>query len=74
MFEILFNFDLVANYKQSKFSKTMLEKSLKFILTKEDRIATFDMNYVLLLAKINLVSKKQSCKGDALILYGFDHI
>ena len=52
----------------------MLEKSLKFILTKEDRIATFDMNYVLLLAKINLVSKKQSCKGDALILYGFDHI
>lgn len=52
----------------------MLEKSLKFILTKKDKIVIFDMNFVLLLAKINLVSKKQSYKRDALILYSSNRI
>lgn len=66
--KILLNFGTNANYKQDKFSKTLLEKSLEFFLSKKNGIVTFNLNFILLPTEVNFVSKKQSHKKKALII------
>lgn len=56
--EILLNLSLDICYKNSKFLKTLLEKSLKFVSNNEDSILAFYLSFILLLAKIDLILKK----------------
>lgn len=61
--EILLNLDLDTSYKQGRFPKTLLKKSLELILSRGGIIA-FDISLVLLLAKIDLIVEQQSCKKN----------
>lgn len=58
MLEILFDFSLDVDYKQDKFFKTWLEKNFKFVLDKENNIVTFNLSFILLLAKVDLIPEK----------------
>lgn len=71
--EIPLNLDLNANYKRGRFFKTLLEKGFKFILSKSKAVA-FDLSLVLLLGKIDLVTKEQSRKRNAFRAYGTNRI
>lgn len=68
---ILFNFALNTSYKDNKFSKTLLEKGLKFILSKG---VTFNLYLILLLAEVDFILEKQGCKGDALVTFSISYI
>lgn len=61
---ILFDFSSDAYYKYNRFFKTLLEKSLEFVLYKKDGIIVFNLSLVLLPAKIDLITEKQNCKKD----------
>lgn len=52
----------------------MLGKNLKFVLSKRGSIIALNLGFILLLAKINAILKKQSCKNDVLIAYDTGHI
>lgn len=52
----------------------MPKEYLKFISRRKDNIVTFNQNFVLLLAKIDLIPKKQGCKKDALAICSSSHI
>lgn len=54
MLKIPLDFYLDANHKQDKYSKIFLKKGLKFNSSKKDDIVTFYLDFLLLLAKINL--------------------
>lgn len=56
--EILFNFYLDIGYKQDKFSKILPKKYLKFVLSRENSIVALNLNIVLLLAEIDLVTEE----------------
>ena len=51
--EVLFNLTPDTIYKCSRFSKTLLEKSLKFVLCEKGGLRLFNPSFILLLAKIN---------------------
>lgn len=68
--KISLNLSLDAIYKYCRFSKTILEKSLKFILNKKNRTIAFNLNFVLLPAKVNLILEKQNYKRDILAAHG----
>lgn len=65
--KIFLNFCSNAGYKQNKFSKNLLKKSFKFILSKRDIIIIFNFGLMLLPAGINLILEKQNCKRDILV-------
>lgn len=67
---ILFYFSLNASYKSGEFFKTLLKKDLKFVLYKRDSIVIFNLDLMLLLVKINLITEKQGCKKIVLGIYG----
>lgn len=71
---ILLNFGLDASYKSSGFSKILLEKNFEFIPSGRDGIVIFNFGFMLLLAKVDFISKEQSYKRDALKTFNIDHI
>lgn len=50
--EISLNHCLDIGYKQDKFSKTLLEKKLKFVLSKDSNIIALNLSIILLPALI----------------------
>ena len=72
--EILFDLGQDVSHKQGKFSKTLLEKSFEFVLSRKNGIIAFNLRFVLLSIESNLISKKQSCKRDAFMARGFGHV
>lgn len=50
----------------------MVEKNLKFI--PNGRGSAFNLNFVLLLAEVDLVLEKQGCKRDILVAHGSGQI
>lgn len=74
MLGILLDLSLDASYKRGRFSKTLLEKSLKFLLSEGDSAVTLYLSLILLLAEVDLVSKKQGYKEDALVIHGSSHV
>ena len=56
--EIMINFSPDASCKRSKFFKTLLEKRLKFALSRKNNTITYNLSFVLLLVEVNLVLKK----------------
>lgn len=71
---IQFNFSLNAIYKQGRFFKILSKKDLKFILSRRNSIIVFNLNFILLPAKIDLVTEKQICKKYMLGNRGSGHI
>lgn len=67
---ILFKLNLDAGYIYSRFSKTLLEKSLIFVTNKKNNIIVFNLSLMLLLAKIDLIPEKQSYKKDVFMICG----
>lgn len=65
---------LDSGYKQGKFSKTLLEKDLKFISSREDSTVAFDLGLMLLPAEINLVAEEHSCKEYMLSTSGISRV
>lgn len=56
--KIPLNFCSNAGYKQGGFSKTLLEKSLKFVLSRRDGTVALNLSFVLLSAKADLIPEK----------------
>lgn len=63
-----------TGYKQDIFSKILLEKYPKFIPSKKSNAVIFDLSFILLPMKIDLVEKKQSYKKNAFKAYGNNYI
>lgn len=55
---ILLNFSINNNYKYHRFSKTLLKKSLEFVLYKKNNIIIFNSSFILLLIEVDLIIKK----------------
>ena len=70
----MLNLNLNTSYKQDRFFKTLPKKSLEFALNKKDDTIIFNLNFVLLLVKVNPVLKKQNCKKDVLIACNSSYI
>ena len=64
------NLCLDVGHKQGKFSKTLLEKGLKFVLRRGDNTIMFSLSLVLLPAELDPVGEKQGRKEDALVARG----
>lgn len=52
----------------------MPKKSFKFVLNREKSIVTFNLSVVLLLAKVDPITKKKIRKKDAFEAYSSNHI
>ena len=72
--EILLDLGLDASYKQSGFAETLPKKGLEFVPSRRNAIVAFNLSFLLLLAEVNLVSKKQGQKGDAFVSCDSNHI
>lgn len=59
-----------TNHKNGGFSKTLLKKSLKFVLSKRDGTIIFNLGLLLLLAKVDFILKDQNYERDVLGAYG----
>lgn len=68
------NFNLDASLKQNEFSKILLEKTLEFVSNRRDSIIAFKLDLVLLLAKVDLILKKQDCKKNVLVVYSNSNV
>lgn len=62
MLRISLDLDPDASYKQDRFFENLLQKTLKFVLSRRDNIITFNFNFILLPAEVNLILEKQGCK------------
>lgn len=60
------NFSSDTGHKLNRFLKTLLKKELEFVSSKRDKTVTFNWSFLLLLAEIDLILKKQGYKKDAL--------
>lgn len=74
MMGITLNLHSDDHHKQGGFSKTLPEKSLKFVLNREGSIVTFNISLILLPVKIDSVADEQSRKRDAFRPCGIGHI
>lgn len=63
-----------GSHKGGRFSKTLPEKSFKFILSKRYGIITFNLRFVLLPLKVNYIPKEQSRKKYTLRAFGTSRI
>lgn len=68
--KVLFNPALNTIYNCSRFSETLLEKGLKFVLGERGGFVLFFSCLVLLPLKVDPISKEQSCKRDAFKAHG----
>lgn len=59
MLRILVDLNLDTSYKSGKFFETLQKKNIEFILNKRNNIVAFNFGFVLLLAEVNLIPKKQ---------------
>lgn len=66
VFKISLDFNLNAGYKSSRFFKNLLEKSFEFVLSEKDNTVIFNMDFLLLSVKVDLIPKKQGCKKNTL--------
>lgn len=55
---ISLNFYSDTGYEQDRFSNNLLKKYLKFILNKRNSIVAFNLSFILLLVKVDPISKK----------------
>lgn len=53
-----------TGYKQRRFSKTLLEKGLKFFSSNKNNIVIFHLSFMLLLIEIDPIPEKQGHKRD----------
>lgn len=58
MLRIPFNFGPDTSHKQVRFSKILLEKGFKFVLSRNNGIVASNLSFVLLPAEVNPVSEK----------------
>lgn len=61
-------------YKDSRFSKTLLKKSLKFILYEGVSFVLFNLNLILLPMEVDFFLKKQGCKKLAFIAFNISRL
>lgn len=66
MLRISFGFSLDTNHKGNRFSETLLEKGLVFVLNRGDNIISFKLGLVLCPIEVYPIAGKQSCKKDVL--------
>lgn len=74
MLKIPLNHAPDAGYKQSRFFKILSKKSLEFIFSRRGSTVLFNLGLMLLLAEIDLVAKKRSCKGHVLRDRGIGYV
>lgn len=67
MLRILFDFYLDISYKWYKFSETLLEKGIQFVPSKGSGIIALNLGFILLLAEVDPILKKQGYKKDVLV-------
>lgn len=72
--KIPLNFSPDTSQKCDEFSKTLPKKSFKFSLYKRNSIVVFNISFVLLLAKINLILKEQGRGKDILGACGTGYV
>lgn len=63
---ILLDFSPDVDHKSSRFSKTLLEKDLKFVENKKNSIAVFNLSLLLLPTKVDFILVEQSYKKNML--------
>ena len=55
MLGTLLDFNSDASYKQDRFSKVLIKKNFKFALSRWDGIVIFNLSFILLLTKVDLI-------------------
>lgn len=68
-----FNLALDIIYKHNIFSKTLLKKGLEFDSNRKNGLIIFLLYFILLLSKINPISKEQNCKKNAFRVYDLNN-
>lgn len=68
---IFFNYTPDAIHKHGRFSKVFLKKGFKLVQSQKNSFIIFDSGLILLPAKVDLIPKKQDCKKDAFMIFGF---
>lgn len=71
---ISLDFSLDAGQKSSRFSRTLPKKGLEFVLSGRNGTIAFNLSFMLLQAEIDLISKNQGCKKDALRACGISRV
>lgn len=51
-----------------------MKKRLKFVLSREDSSIDFNLDFILLPVKVNLILEQQGCKKDVLVTYDISYI
>lgn len=74
MWKILFNLSSNANHEGHRFSKTLVKKSFEFISSRRDSTITLNLRLVLILIKVDPISKEQNYKKNILETRGTGHI
>lgn len=57
-----------------RFAKILLKKGLKFVLYKKTNSVLLNLNLILLLVEIDLITEKQSYKKDIFIAYSNGYV
>lgn len=70
MLKILLDFYPNISHKSSKFSKTLLEKSLEFVSSRKDNTVTFNLDFVLFPVEIDPILKEYCYKRNAFAARG----
>lgn len=60
--KISLDLNLNADYKNSKYSKILLEKSFEFILNRLDNILAYNLGLLLLLIEVDFIQKNKAVK------------
>lgn len=63
--KILLNFCSDISYKQDKFFEILSKKSLEFIFNRENNTIAFNLSLLLLLVKVDSITKERGYKRDA---------
>lgn len=58
MLKIFFNLTPDVIYKRSRLTKVLSEKSFKFVQNNRDSTIVFNLNFILLLAKVDPITKR----------------
>lgn len=66
VFRISLDFCPDAGHKDDRFSKALPKKSFKFVPSKRNNTIAFNLDLVLLPAKVDFILEEQSRKKDAL--------
>lgn len=72
--QIALNYSLDTVHKQGRFFKTLAKKSFKLISSRKCSILLFDLSFILLHPKIDLIAEEQSRKKHMLKVYSIDYI